>query len=147
VEGTALGFNRRATAVAAYLAADRASGRCICNDAQLIDERGPRDFSQSPQSRRRDPLRCYGLILLVNGDATRRAAPRTTRSSSLCTGDAGHVSYPLGHLVALTLILMTGNARSVNGPLKISTRNKAVRALKILEDLPLAPYTCRRHTH
>lgn len=40
-------------------------------------------------------------------------------------GDAGHVSYPLGHLVALTLILMTRDARSANGPLKISARNKS----------------------
>lgn len=54
-------------------------------------------------------------------------------SSSLCNGDAGHVSYPLGHLVALTLILMTRDARSVNGLLKISTRNKIGRALKIFE--------------
>lgn len=39
-----------------------------------------------------------------------------------------------------------GRARSVNGPLKISTRNKAERALKIFEKYP--PYTrrCNKNT-
>jgi len=106
-----------------YLALPRARADDIRLQGRVINRR---DFSQSPQSR---PRACLLLQINIIGKqrrATRRAEARTARSSSLCSGDAGHVSYPLGHLVALTLILMTGNARSVNGPLKISTRNKAV---------------------
>lgn len=54
-------------------------------------------------------------------------------------GDAGHVSYPLGHLVALTLILMTRDARSVNGPLKISARNKSRARAENFREMPVCP--------
>lgn len=60
-------------------------------------------------------------------------------ASSYANGDAGHVSYPLGHLVALTLILMTRDARSVNGPLKISARNKSRARAEIFRETPVRP--------
>jgi len=62
-----------------------------------------------------------------------------TQTAPHANGDAGHVSYPLGHLVALTLILMTRDARSVNGPLKISTRNKSRARAENFREMPVYP--------
>lgn len=56
-------------------------------------------------------------------------------------GDAGHFSYPFGHLVALTLILMTRDARSVNGPLKISARNKSRARAENFQEMSLSGTT------